>query len=37
MIDLAQRTKPHEVALPYGLSVTVKPRLGAPLVAAAAI
>jgi hypothetical protein len=25
MIDLAQRSEPYEVALPYGLSVTVKP------------
>jgi hypothetical protein len=25
MIDLAQRSEPYEIALPYGLSVTVKP------------
>ena len=24
MIDLAQRSEPYEIALPYGLSVTVK-------------
>jgi hypothetical protein len=25
MIDLAQRSEPYEIALPYGLTVTVKP------------
>ena len=25
MIDLAQRSEPYEIALPYGLSVTVRP------------
>jgi hypothetical protein len=25
MIDLTQRLEPYEIALPYGLSVTVKP------------
>ena len=25
MMDLAQRSEPYEIALPYGLTVTVKP------------
>jgi hypothetical protein len=34
MIDLAQRSEPYEVALPYGLSVTVKPLTTAGIAAA---
>ena len=34
MIDLAQRSKPYEIALPYGLSVTVKPLTTAGMAAA---
>jgi hypothetical protein len=33
MIDLAQRTEPYEIALPYGLSVTVKPLTTASMAA----
>jgi hypothetical protein len=36
MIDLAQRSEPYEVALPYGLSVTVKPLTTAGMAAAQA-
>ena len=36
MIDLAQRSEPHEIALPYGLSVTVKPPPTAGMAAAQA-
>ena len=36
MIDLAQRSKPYEIALPYGLSVTVKPLTTAGMAAAQA-
>jgi hypothetical protein len=36
MIDLAQRSKPYEIALPYGLSVTVKPPTTAGMAAAQA-
>jgi hypothetical protein len=36
MIDLAQRSEPHEIALPYGLSVTVKPLTTAGMAAAQA-
>jgi hypothetical protein len=36
MIDLAQRSEPYEIALPYGLSVTVKPLTTAGMVAAQA-
>ena len=34
MIDLAQRSEPYEIALPYGLSVTVKPLTTAGMAAA---
>ena len=36
MIDLAQRSEPFEIALPYGLSVTVKPLTTAGMTAAQA-
>jgi hypothetical protein len=36
MIDLAQRSEPYEIALPYGLSVTVKPLMTAGMAAAQA-
>jgi hypothetical protein len=36
MIDLAQRTEPYEIALPYGLVVTVKPLSTAGMAAAQA-
>jgi hypothetical protein len=36
MIDLAQRSEPYEIALPYGLSVTVKPLATAGMAAAQA-
>jgi hypothetical protein len=36
MIDLAQRSEPYEIALPYGLSVTVKPLTTAGMSAAQA-
>jgi hypothetical protein len=36
MIDLAQRTEPYEIALPYGLTVTVKPLTTAGMAAAQA-
>jgi hypothetical protein len=36
MIDLAQRSGPYEIALPYGLSVTVKPLTTAGMAAAQA-
>jgi hypothetical protein len=36
MIDLAQRSQPYEIALPYGLSVTVKPLTTAGMAAAQA-
>jgi hypothetical protein len=36
MIDLAQRSEPYEIALPYGLSVTVKPLKTAGMAAAQA-
>jgi hypothetical protein len=36
MIDLAQRSEPYEIALPYGLSVTVKPLTPAGMAAAQA-
>ena len=36
MIDLAQRSEPYEIALPYGLSVTVKPLTTAGMAAAEA-
>jgi hypothetical protein len=36
MIDLAQRSEPYEIALPYGLSVTVKPLTTAGMAAARA-
>jgi hypothetical protein len=36
MIDLAQRSEPYEIALPYGLSVTVKPLTTASMAAAQA-
>jgi hypothetical protein len=36
MIDLAQRSEPYEIALPYGLSVTVKPLTTAGVTAAQA-
>jgi hypothetical protein len=36
MIDLAQRLEPYEIALPYGLSVTVKPLTTAGMAAAQA-
>jgi hypothetical protein len=34
MIDLAQRSEPYEIALPYGLEVTVKPLTTAGMAAA---
>ena len=37
MIDLAQRSEPYEVALPYGLTVTVKPLTTAGMAAAQAV
>ena len=36
MIDLGQRAEPYEIALPYGLSVTVKPLTTAGMAAAQA-
>jgi hypothetical protein len=36
MIDLGQRTEPYEIALPYGLSVTVRPLTTAGMAAAQA-
>jgi hypothetical protein len=36
MIDLGQRHEPYEIALPYGLSVTVKPLTTAGMAAAQA-
>jgi hypothetical protein len=36
MIDLAQRSEPYEVALPYGLKVTVRPLTTAGMAAAQA-
>ena len=36
MIDLAQCSEPYEIALPYGLSVTVKPLTTAGMAAAQA-
>src|ERR671910_3342826 len=36
MIDLAQRTEPYEIALPYGPTVTVKPLTTAGMAAAQA-
>jgi hypothetical protein len=36
MIDLAQRSEPYEIVLPYGLSVTVKPLTTAGMAAAQA-
>jgi hypothetical protein len=36
MIDLAQRSTPYEIALPYGLTVTVKPLTTASMAAAQA-
>jgi hypothetical protein len=36
MIDLAQRAEPYEIALPYGLSVTVRPLTTAGMAAAQA-
>ena len=36
MIDLAQRSEPYEIALPYGLSVIVKPLTTAGMAAAQA-
>jgi hypothetical protein len=36
MIDLAQRSEPYEVALPYGLQVTLKPLTTAGMAAAQA-
>jgi len=36
MIDLAQRSQPYEIALPYGLSVTVKPLTTAGMAGAQA-
>jgi hypothetical protein len=36
MIDLAQRSEPYEIPLPYGLSVTVKPLTTARMAAAQA-
>ena len=36
MIDLGQRSEPYEIALPYGLSVTVRPLTTAGLAAAQA-
>jgi hypothetical protein len=36
MIDLAQQSGPYEIALPYGLTVTVKPLTTAGMAAAQA-
>jgi hypothetical protein len=36
MIDLAQRSEPYEIALPYGLTVTVKPLTTAGMTTAQA-
>jgi hypothetical protein len=36
MIDLAQRSEPYKIALPYGLTVTVKPLTTAGMAAAQA-
>jgi hypothetical protein len=36
MIDLAQRTEPYEIALPYGLTVTVRPLTTAGMATAQA-
>jgi hypothetical protein len=36
MIDLAQRSEPYDIALPYGLKVTVKPLTTAGMAAAQA-
>ena len=36
MIELAQRSEPYEIALPYGLAVTVKPLTKAGMAAAQA-
>ncbi len=36
MIDLAERSEPYEIPLPYGLSVTVKPLTTAGMIAAQA-
>jgi hypothetical protein len=36
MIDLAQRSEPYEIALPYGLTVTVKPLTTSGMAAAQA-
>jgi hypothetical protein len=36
MIDLAQRSEPYEIALPYSLAVTVKPLTSAGMAAAQA-
>ena len=36
MIDLGQRAEPYQIALPYGLSVTVKPLTTAGMAAAQA-
>jgi hypothetical protein len=36
MIDLGQRSEPYQIALPYGLSVTVKPLTTAGMAAAQA-
>jgi hypothetical protein len=36
VIDLAQRSEPYEIAVPYGLSVTVKPLTTAGTAAAQA-
>jgi hypothetical protein len=36
MIDLAQRSEPYKIALPYGLAVTVKPLTTAGMAAAQA-
>ena len=36
MIDLGQRAEPYDIALPYGLSVTVKPLRTAGMAAAQA-
>jgi hypothetical protein len=33
MIDLAQRSEPYEIALPYGVAVTVKPLTTAGMAA----
>src|ERR687892_1830357 len=36
MIDLAQRSEPYEIALPYGLTATVKPLTTANMASAQA-